>query len=46
MATGAVQTEPLVSGQLPITAWRDAFDDFERRVGLKTVLYPVEEVSA
>ncbi|MBV9282872.1 MAG: zinc-binding dehydrogenase [Chloroflexi bacterium] len=46
MATGAVQTEPLVSGQLPITAWPDAFDAFERRVGLKTVLYPVEEVSA
>jgi L-iditol 2-dehydrogenase len=43
MASGAVQTEPLISGVYPVTEWREAFDVFERRAGLKTVLRPVEE---
>lgn len=41
LAQGRVKTEPLVSGVMPITAWREAFDLFERRTGLKTVLEPV-----
>jgi L-iditol 2-dehydrogenase len=45
MAEGVVRTEPLVSGSLPLTRWREAFDLFERRTGLKTVLHPMEEGS-
>jgi len=41
MAAGVVQTEPLVSRVFPITEWREAFDVFERRSALKTVLQPV-----
>jgi L-iditol 2-dehydrogenase len=41
MATGAVKTEPLVSETFPLTDWRKAFDVFERRSALKTVLQPV-----
>lgn len=44
LADGLVQTEPLVSGVYPVTEWREAFDAFERRDGLKTVLQPVEGV--
>ncbi len=39
--SGQVQTRPLVSQALPITEWQQAFDAFERREGLKTVLIPV-----
>lgn len=46
LSTGAVQTEPLVSGTFPVTEWREAFDVFERRTGLKTVLRPAEGVGA
>jgi len=42
LSTGKVKTEPLVSAVLPLTAWRDAFDMFENRSGLKTVLRPVD----
>lgn len=41
MATGQVQTRPLVSAVMPITEWQAAFDAFERRDGLKIVLTPV-----
>ena len=41
MASGQVQTGPLISHILPVTEWRQAFDIFERRLGLKTVLTPV-----
>jgi len=41
MEEGAVRTEPLISDVLPITEWRAAFDAFERRAGLKTILQPV-----
>ncbi len=44
MADGAVVTEPLVTSILPVTAWREAFDLFESRNGIKTVLQPVEEL--
>jgi L-iditol 2-dehydrogenase len=43
MASGAVKTEPLVSEVFPITEWREAFDVFELRSALKTVLQPVGE---
>ena len=42
LADGLVKTEPLVSGVFPLTAWRDAFDAFERKSGLKSVLQPVD----
>ncbi|MEZ4865373.1 MAG: zinc-binding dehydrogenase [Caldilineaceae bacterium] len=41
LASGQVQTRPLVSAILPITEWQAAFDAFERREGLKLVLTPV-----
>ncbi len=41
MADGLVTTERLVSGIYPITEWRHAFDAFEQRTGLKTMLHPV-----
>lgn len=41
LATGQVQTRPIVSAILPITEWQAAFDAFERRDGLKIVLTPV-----
>jgi L-iditol 2-dehydrogenase len=42
LGSGLVKTEPLVSNVFPITEWRDAFDTFEKKVGLKTALQPVE----
>jgi L-iditol 2-dehydrogenase len=41
MATGTVQTEPLISSVFPVTEWRTAFDTFEQGSGLKTLLQPV-----
>jgi L-iditol 2-dehydrogenase len=43
LADGLVKTEPLVSGVFPLTAWRDAFDAFEKKSGLKSLLQPVGE---
>jgi L-iditol 2-dehydrogenase len=40
LAAGQVQTRPLVSQTLPIAEWQAAFEAFERREGLKTVLIP------
>ncbi len=42
LGSGAVRTEPLVSDVFSITDWRAAFDVFEQRSALKTVLQPVE----
>jgi L-iditol 2-dehydrogenase len=42
MAEGKVRTAPLVSGIYPLTGWRAAFDVFEQRTGIKTLLSPVE----
>jgi L-iditol 2-dehydrogenase len=42
MTEGKVKTEPLISGTFPLTEWRAAFDVFEQRSGLKTILHPVE----
>ncbi|GAC1319528.1 MAG: zinc-binding dehydrogenase [Chloroflexota bacterium] len=43
MEAGTVVTEPLVSQVVPITEWQSAFDAFEKRIGLKSILHPVEE---
>ncbi|MEM7035100.1 MAG: zinc-binding dehydrogenase [Chloroflexota bacterium] len=40
MASGKVQTKPIISDSMPITAWQQAFDTFERRDGVKIVLTP------
>jgi L-iditol 2-dehydrogenase len=40
MASGQVQTRPLVSRILPISEWRQAFELFERRDALKIVFTP------
>ena len=39
--SGRVQTLPLVTDVLPITEWQRAFEDFERRQGIKIILTPV-----
>jgi L-iditol 2-dehydrogenase len=41
MSSDLVKTEPLISGVYPITEWREAFDLFEKKQGLKLVLQPV-----
>jgi L-iditol 2-dehydrogenase len=43
MGRGVVETERLVSEVFAVTEWREAFDVFERRSALKTVLQPVGE---
>lgn len=43
LADGVVQTEPLVSGMFGIEEWQAAFDLFERRTALKSVLQPGAE---
>lgn len=40
LASGAVDTEALVSDALPVSEWRDAFDRFEARRGVKLLLTP------
>jgi len=42
LASGQVRTEPLISGVYPLTEWRAAFDVFEQRSGVKTVLQPLD----
>jgi L-iditol 2-dehydrogenase len=43
LGQGVVRTETLVTGLFPLREWRAAFDAFEERSGIKTVLCPVEE---
>ena len=40
LATGQVQTRPLITATLPTSEWRQAFENFERRDGLKVILTP------
>jgi len=42
LAEGKVKTSPLISGEYPLDQWKEAFDRFERREGLKYLLYPTE----
>jgi L-iditol 2-dehydrogenase len=40
LAAGQVQTRPLVSDIFGLREWRQAFDDFEQKRGIKLVLQP------
>jgi len=40
MAKGQVQTEPLATNVFALSDWRQAFDRFEAREGLKNILVP------
>jgi len=40
LADGKVQTRPLISHTFPLSEWRQAFDLFEQRSGVKMVLLP------
>ena len=42
VASGEVQTHPLVSHELPITDWEAAFELFEKKEGLKLMLHPAD----
>lgn len=41
LASGQVQTRPIISDIVPITEWQQAFEAFEHRRGIKIVLTPV-----
>lgn len=42
MASGQVHTAPIISARYPVTEWQAAFDRFERKEGVKTLLVPVD----
>jgi L-iditol 2-dehydrogenase len=42
LASGQVQTRPLISTSLPISEWQQAFELFEQRGGHKIILTPVD----
>jgi L-iditol 2-dehydrogenase len=42
LASGQVETRPLISDVYPVTDWQRAFDAFEARQGVKMVLEPVQ----
>ena len=42
LADGTVQTIPLITDIFGVNDWRKAFDSFEQRNGIKTLLQPVE----
>ena len=46
MAAGAVRIEPLISDVRSIADWKEAFERFEQRAALKTVLQPMDEGAA
>ncbi len=39
---GRIQTEPMLSATMPITAWREAFEQLESLQAVKILLYPVD----
>ncbi len=39
---GRIQTEPMLSAIMPITAWREAFERLESQQAVKILLYPVD----
>ncbi len=39
---GRIQTESILSGTMPITAWREAFDELESLRASKILLHPVD----
>jgi threonine dehydrogenase-like Zn-dependent dehydrogenase len=42
LASGQVQTKPLISDALPVTEWAEAFERFEKRAGFKILLTPID----
>ena len=42
LQTGQVRTKPLITDIREITEWREAFEGFERRHGVKTLFIPVD----
>jgi L-iditol 2-dehydrogenase len=42
LATGVVQTAPLITHSYPVTDWQQAFDTFDTRAGIKAVLTPAD----
>ncbi len=42
MATGAVDTKPLITHRFPVTEWSEAFAVFESKQGVKTLLTPAD----
>lgn len=38
-----VDLRPLISGEFPLNRWEEAFGLFEKGIGVKYVLYPIEE---
>lgn len=42
MASGAVNTKPLITHRFSVTDWQAAFDVFEQQDGIKTLLTPVK----
>ncbi len=41
LAAGVVKTDPLITHTFPVTEWQAAFDTFETKSGVKTLLQPV-----
>lgn len=39
---GRIQTEPMLSAILPITSWREAFEQLESQQAVKILLHPVD----
>ncbi len=42
LASGQVQTKPLITAAYEVTAWQEAFDGFERKQAIKTLLLPAQ----
>lgn len=40
LENGQVDTESIISGAYPLSGWREAFDDFEAKRGVKLLLVP------
>lgn len=40
LGSGKVQTKPLITATYDVTEWQEAFEGFERKTAIKTLLYP------
>jgi L-iditol 2-dehydrogenase len=40
LESGKVQTQPLITASYEVSAWQDAFEGFERKTAIKTLLRP------
>ena len=41
LAEGTIKTTPLITNRFPVTDWEQAFQNFEAKTGVKTLLTPV-----